>query len=155
MTVSSWITSFVPSAVVTAHGGHVNGLCFSSDGLFLASFGTDNQIRLWDTFSGRNTLVREGGEGEDEGERGHRRQGKGGRGQREYREGMWEEEGGKEGYTMMSSQITHTHFHPSHTRSTMVVSPTPSRSRRASSPSPLTPPPSTQCCVYRVGEMCC
>lgn len=86
---------FVPSTVVTAHGGHVNGLCFSSDGLFLASFGTDNQIRLWDTFSGRNTLVREGGEGGDEGkegmrgERGHRRQGKGGRGRREYREGMW------------------------------------------------------------------
>ena len=55
------IISSLGLAVVTAHGGHVNGLCFSSDGLFLASFGTDNQIRLWDTFSGRNMLVRRGG----------------------------------------------------------------------------------------------
>ena len=51
----------------------MNGLCFSSDGLFLGSFGTDNQIRLWDTFSGRNMLVRKGrGEGEREGEKGGR-----------------------------------------------------------------------------------
>ena len=48
----------------------MNGLCFSSDGLFLASFGTDNQIRLWDTFSGRNMLVRKGREGGREGEKG-------------------------------------------------------------------------------------
>ena len=43
--------------VVTAHNGHVNGLRFTSDGLFLVSFGTDNQLRLWDAFSGQNTLV--------------------------------------------------------------------------------------------------
>ena len=42
---------------VTAHNGHVNGLCFSSDGLHLLSFGTDNRLRLWDTCTGRNTLV--------------------------------------------------------------------------------------------------
>ena len=65
--VPSMHASFVPLAVVTAHGGHVNGLCFSSDGLFLASFGTDNHIRLWDTFSGRNTLVRGRGRGLAEG----------------------------------------------------------------------------------------
>ena len=43
---------------VTAHNGHVNGLCFSSDGLHLLSFGTDNRLRLWDTCTGKNTLVR-------------------------------------------------------------------------------------------------
>ena len=42
---------------VTAHNGHVNGLCFSSDGLHLLSFGTDNRLRLWDTCTGKNTLV--------------------------------------------------------------------------------------------------
>ncbi len=47
----------LPSIVVTAHSGEVNGLCFSSDGLFLASFGSDNAVRLWDTFTGMNTLV--------------------------------------------------------------------------------------------------
>ena len=63
------VSDFLPIiiSVVTAHGGHVNGLCFSSDGLFLASFGTDNQIRLWDTFSGRNMLVRKGREGGTDG----------------------------------------------------------------------------------------
>lgn len=48
------------ASVVTAHNGHVNGLRFSSDGLFLVSFGTDNQLRLWDAFSGQNTLVNYG-----------------------------------------------------------------------------------------------
>ena len=42
---------------VTAHNGQVNGLCFSSDGLHLLSFGADNRLRLWDTCKGRNTLV--------------------------------------------------------------------------------------------------
>lgn len=45
------------ASMVTAHNGHVNGLCFSSDGLHLLSFGTDNRLRLWDAFSGRNALV--------------------------------------------------------------------------------------------------
>ena len=44
----------------TAHSGAVNGLCFTSDGLHLLSFGTDENIRLWDTSSGRNTLVNYG-----------------------------------------------------------------------------------------------
>ena len=69
----------------------MNGLCFSSDGLFLGSFGTDNQIRLWDTFSGRNMLVRKGrGEGEREGEKGGREER---RGERDIEEG-----GGKGGW---------------------------------------------------------
>lgn len=48
------------AAVVSAHSGYVNALCFSSDGLFLVSFGTDNQLRLWDTCSGKNTLINYG-----------------------------------------------------------------------------------------------
>ena len=42
---------------VTAHNGHVNGLCFSLDGLHLLLFGTDNRLRLWDMCTGKNTLV--------------------------------------------------------------------------------------------------
>lgn len=51
------------ASAVTAHNGHVNGLCFSSDGLHLLSFGTDNRLRLWDSCSGRNTLVSGRGSG--------------------------------------------------------------------------------------------
>ena len=40
-----------------AHGGYVNGLCFTADGLHLVTFGTDERVRLWDAFSGKNTLV--------------------------------------------------------------------------------------------------
>ncbi|XP_002733656.1 DNA excision repair protein ERCC-8-like [Saccoglossus kowalevskii] len=47
-------------AVNTAHNGHVNGLSFTSDGLYLVSFGTDDRLRLWDTMSGKNTLVNYG-----------------------------------------------------------------------------------------------
>ncbi|CAH1243109.1 ERCC8 [Branchiostoma lanceolatum] len=48
------------AAVNTAHNGHVNGLCFTPEGLHLLSFGTDNRLRLWDTATGRNTLVNYG-----------------------------------------------------------------------------------------------
>lgn len=41
----------------TAHNGHVNGLCFTQDGLFLVSFGTDNRLRLWNTFTGQREIV--------------------------------------------------------------------------------------------------
>ena len=41
----------------TAHNGHVNSLCFTSDGLFLVTYGTDNRLRLWNTHTGKNTLV--------------------------------------------------------------------------------------------------
>lgn len=44
-------------AVVTAHNGSVNGLSFTSDGLYLASFGSDNAMRLWNAYTGKNTLV--------------------------------------------------------------------------------------------------
>lgn len=46
-----------PPSVETAHSGHVNGLCYSSDGLYLLSFATDNKLKLWDAFYGKNTLV--------------------------------------------------------------------------------------------------
>ena len=45
------------SVVTVAHGGSVNGLCFSPDGLHLVSFGTDDRLRLWDAVTGKNTLV--------------------------------------------------------------------------------------------------
>lgn len=41
----------------TAHDGYVNGLCFTSDGLFLLSLGTDRRMRLWNTFTGNNEMV--------------------------------------------------------------------------------------------------
>ncbi|XP_064385790.1 DNA excision repair protein ERCC-8-like [Halichondria panicea] len=48
------------ASVETAHSGHVNGLCFSSDGLYLLSFATDNKLKLWDAFYGKNTLINYG-----------------------------------------------------------------------------------------------
>lgn len=45
------------SSSCTAHGGHVNGLRFSRDGLFLVSFGTDNRLRLWNTSNGRKEII--------------------------------------------------------------------------------------------------
>ncbi|EDO36406.1 predicted protein [Nematostella vectensis] len=44
----------------TAHNGHINSICFTSDGLNILSYGTDNRLRLWDTFTGKNTLVNYG-----------------------------------------------------------------------------------------------
>ncbi|XP_028639711.1 DNA excision repair protein ERCC-8 isoform X2 [Grammomys surdaster] len=44
----------------TAHNGKVNGLCFTSDGLYLLTVGTDNRMRLWNSSSGDNTLVNYG-----------------------------------------------------------------------------------------------
>ena len=41
----------------TAHNGAVSSLCYTEDGLHLISFGTDQRLRLWNTASGRNTLV--------------------------------------------------------------------------------------------------
>ncbi len=46
-----------PHIVITAHNGHVTGMCFTSDGLFLVTTGTDQRARLWDTFTGTNMLV--------------------------------------------------------------------------------------------------
>nr|CAD7256860.1 unnamed protein product [Timema shepardi]CAD7568549.1 unnamed protein product [Timema californicum] len=40
-----------------AHDGYVNGLCFTSDGLYLLTFGTDKRLRLWTTFDGRNEMI--------------------------------------------------------------------------------------------------
>lgn len=41
----------------TAHDGTVNGLQFTSDGLFIVTFGTDDRLRLWNASTGRNMLV--------------------------------------------------------------------------------------------------
>lgn len=43
-----------------AHNGYVNALCFTQDGLFLMSLGTDNRMRLWDACTGRNELANYG-----------------------------------------------------------------------------------------------
>ena len=45
------------STINTAHNGHVNGISFSPDGLHLLTYGTDDRLRLWDMFTGKNTLV--------------------------------------------------------------------------------------------------
>ena len=45
------------SAINTAHNGHINGMSFSSDGLHLLTYGTDDRLRLWDMFTAKNTLV--------------------------------------------------------------------------------------------------
>lgn len=45
------------NAVITAHNGHVTGMCFTGDGLFLVTMGTDQRARLWDIFTGMNMLV--------------------------------------------------------------------------------------------------
>ncbi|XP_034152256.1 DNA excision repair protein ERCC-8 isoform X2 [Esox lucius] len=47
-------------AVNTAHNGRVNGLCFTADGLYLLSTGTDDRMRLWNSANGENTLVNYG-----------------------------------------------------------------------------------------------
>uniref|UniRef100_A0A8C4QGQ3 DNA excision repair protein ERCC-8 n=1 Tax=Eptatretus burgeri TaxID=7764 RepID=A0A8C4QGQ3_EPTBU len=44
----------------TAHNGHVNGLCFTHDGLHLLTSGTDHRLRLWNTATGEHVLVNYG-----------------------------------------------------------------------------------------------
>ncbi|KAK0140429.1 DNA excision repair protein ERCC-8 [Merluccius polli] len=39
-------------AVNTAHNGRVNGLCFSGDGLYLVTTGTDDRMHLWNSSTG-------------------------------------------------------------------------------------------------------
>ncbi|KAG1973437.1 DNA excision repair protein ERCC-8 [Pimephales promelas] len=47
-------------AVNTAHNGRANGLCFTADGLYLLTTGTDDRMRLWNSATGENTLVNYG-----------------------------------------------------------------------------------------------
>ena len=44
-------------SAIAAHNGYVNGLSFSSDGLHLLSYGTDDRLRLWNVWTSENTLV--------------------------------------------------------------------------------------------------
>ncbi|KAL5487287.1 hypothetical protein EMCRGX_G019870 [Ephydatia muelleri] len=48
------------TSALSAHNGHVVGLCFTSDGLFLLSVATDNHLRLWDTCTLKNSLINYG-----------------------------------------------------------------------------------------------
>ncbi|KAK7100634.1 DNA excision repair protein ERCC-8-like [Littorina saxatilis] len=43
-----------------AHDGTVNSIHFTPDGLHLVTYGTDNQIRLWNTTTGKNIMVNYG-----------------------------------------------------------------------------------------------
>jgi len=45
------------NATNKAHDGVINGLEFTSDGLFLVSLGHDEKMRIWDMETGLNTLV--------------------------------------------------------------------------------------------------
>lgn len=44
----------------TAHNGHINAMAFTSSGLNLVTYGTDDRVRLWDISTGRNCLVNYG-----------------------------------------------------------------------------------------------
>jgi len=44
----------------TALDGCVNGLCFTRDGLFLISYGTDHRLKLWSAYNGQNEMVNYG-----------------------------------------------------------------------------------------------
>ena len=46
--------------VETSHSGAANGLKFTADGLHLVSCGSDNRIHLWNTNTGKNTMVNYG-----------------------------------------------------------------------------------------------
>ena len=48
------------SSVITAHNGAVNGLCFTREGRWLISYGSDHHLRLWDSLTGRNMLINYG-----------------------------------------------------------------------------------------------
>ena len=39
-----------------AHAGDVNSLMFTEDGYHILSFGTDNEVRLWDTLKGQQKI---------------------------------------------------------------------------------------------------
>jgi DNA excision repair protein ERCC-8 len=45
------------NAAARAHGGPVNSLSFTPDGLYLITSGADNRLRCWDVWKGENTLV--------------------------------------------------------------------------------------------------
>uniref|UniRef100_H3DJP7 DNA excision repair protein ERCC-8 n=2 Tax=Tetraodon nigroviridis TaxID=99883 RepID=H3DJP7_TETNG len=53
-------TKAASETVNTAHDGRVNGLCFTGDGLYLLTTGTDDRMRLWNSATGENTLVNYG-----------------------------------------------------------------------------------------------
>ena len=53
--VSKFGVFFFFTPDIIAHGGAVNGVCFTDDGLHLLSFGTDNTIRTWNVAQGKNT----------------------------------------------------------------------------------------------------
>ncbi|EDV22261.1 DNA excision repair protein ERCC-8 [Trichoplax sp. H2] len=50
-------TSASKARSCTSHNGAVSGIRFTEDGRFLISYGTDNELRLWDASNGKNTLV--------------------------------------------------------------------------------------------------
>lgn len=51
---------FVAFSAKVAHDGMVNSLQFTPDGLHLVTFAADNQLRLWNTSTGKNMMVNYG-----------------------------------------------------------------------------------------------
>ena len=43
--------------VTTSHDGHVTGLKYTSDGLYIVSSGSDEKVKLWTAQDGKNTMV--------------------------------------------------------------------------------------------------
>ncbi|KAJ3029654.1 DNA excision repair protein ERCC-8, partial [Rhizophlyctis rosea] len=48
------------TTTATAHDAAINGLRFTSDGLHLLSTGHDEKMRLWDVYTGKNSLINYG-----------------------------------------------------------------------------------------------
>lgn len=63
MQVDPNVACIVSDPVNTAHNGRANGLCFTGDGLYLLTSGTDDRMRLWNSATGENTLVKGCGRG--------------------------------------------------------------------------------------------
>jgi len=56
---TKYITSKTPKAP-SSHSGCVNGLCFTRDGHYLVSLGTDDKARLWNMVTNKNENVNYG-----------------------------------------------------------------------------------------------
>lgn len=56
----STMSSSSSLSTATAHSGAIVSLAYTPDSNHIVSLGKDNQLRLWDAYNGRNTLVNYG-----------------------------------------------------------------------------------------------